>query len=230
MFQLLCAVFIGGGTGSVLRWWLGMKLNPVHHAIPIGTLTANLLGAFVIGAGLAWFNRLTGIDPMWKLLITTGFCGGLTTFSTFSAEVVFLLQQGRVSWALLNVAVNLLGSFAMTAVASGSSRRPPAAKGVINRQKKTRCLAGFYILLTRCLQSDYVCSRRAFGTVSDFELYALTFSQSFETVGLDCREVYEYIFAAIFRSNETESFGLIKPLNVTFNLRHQNYLYMKNRH
>ena len=77
MFQLLCAVFIGGGTGSVLRWWLGMKLNPVHHAIPIGTLTANLLGAFVIGAGLAWFNRLTGIDPMWKLLITTGFCGGL---------------------------------------------------------------------------------------------------------------------------------------------------------
>ena len=94
MFQLLCAVFIGGGTGSVLRWWLGMKLNPVHHAIPIGTLTANLLGAFVIGAGLAWFNRLTGIDPMWKLLITTGFCGGLTTFSTFSAEVVFLLQQG----------------------------------------------------------------------------------------------------------------------------------------
>ncbi|MFS9540599.1 CrcB family protein, partial [Klebsiella pneumoniae] len=55
MFQLLCAVFIGGGTGSVLRWWLGMKLNPVHHAIPIGTLTANLLGAFVIGAGLAWF-------------------------------------------------------------------------------------------------------------------------------------------------------------------------------
>ncbi len=229
MFQLLCAVFIGGGTGSVLRWWLGMKLNPVHHAIPIGTLTANLLGAFVIGAGLAWFNRLTGIDPMWKLLITTGFCGGLTTFSTFSAEVVFLLQQGRVSWALLNVAVNLLGSFAMTAVASGFLRRRPAAKSE-RRQAKKRLLAGFYILLTRCLQSDDVCSRRAFGTVSDFELYALTFSQSFETVGLDCREVYEYIFAAIFRSNETESFGLIKPLNVTFNLRHQNYLYMKNRH
>ncbi|WP_117148707.1 fluoride efflux transporter CrcB, partial [Klebsiella pneumoniae] len=84
---------------------------------PIGTLTANLVGAFLIGAGLAWFNRLTDIDPMWKLLITTGFCGGLTTFSTFSAEVVFLLQQGRVSWALLNVMVNLLGSFAMTAVA-----------------------------------------------------------------------------------------------------------------
>jgi CrcB protein len=117
VLQILLAVFIGGGTGSVLRWLLGMRLNPMHHAIPIGTLTANLLGAFIIGAGLAWFNRMTHIDPMWKLLITTGFCGGLTTFSTFSAEVVFLLQDGRFGWALLNVAINLLGSFAMTAAA-----------------------------------------------------------------------------------------------------------------
>lgn len=117
MAQLLLAVFIGGGTGSVLRWLLSLRLNPAHHAIPVGTLTANLIGAFIIGAGLAWFNRLTHIDPLWKLLITTGFCGGLTTFSTFSAEVVFLLQDGRFGWALLNVAVNLLGSFAMTALA-----------------------------------------------------------------------------------------------------------------
>lgn len=117
MLQILLAVFIGGGTGSVMRWLLGMRLNPLHHAIPLGTLTANLLGAFIIGAGLAWFNRMTHIDPMWKLLITTGFCGGLTTFSTFSAEVVFLMQDGRFGWALMNVAVNLLGSFAMTAAA-----------------------------------------------------------------------------------------------------------------
>jgi len=117
VIQLFFAVFIGGGTGSVLRWFLGMKLNPLHYAIPIGTLTANLAGAFIIGMGLAWFNRMTHIDPLWKLLITTGFCGGLTTFSTFSAEVVFLLQDGRTGWALLNVAVNLLGSFAMTALA-----------------------------------------------------------------------------------------------------------------
>ncbi len=117
MIQLFFAVFIGGGTGSVLRWFLGMKLNPLHHAIPIGTLTANLAGAFIIGMGLAWFNRMTHIDPLWKLLVTTGFCGGLTTFSTFSAEVVFLLQDGRAGWALLNVAVNLLGSFAMMALA-----------------------------------------------------------------------------------------------------------------
>jgi len=117
VIQLFFAVFIGGGTGSVLRWFLGMRLNPLHHAIPIGTLTANLAGAFIIGMGLAWFNRMTHIDPLWKLLITTGFCGGLTTFSTFSAEVVFLLQDGRAGWALLNVAVNLLGSFAMTGLA-----------------------------------------------------------------------------------------------------------------
>ena len=57
------------------------------------------------------------------------------------------------------------------------------------------------MLAVVCLQSDYVCSRRAFGTVSDFELYALTFSQSFKTIGLDCREVYEHVFAAVFRSN-----------------------------
>jgi len=117
VLQLLLAVFIGGGTGSVARWLLSMKLNPVHQIIPLGTLTANLIGAFIIGAGLAWFNRMTHIDPVWKVLITTGFCGGLTTFSTFSAEVVFLLQEGRAGWALLNVAVNLLGSFAMTALA-----------------------------------------------------------------------------------------------------------------
>lgn len=117
MLQLLLAVFIGGGTGSVARWFLSMRFNPMHQVIPLGTLTANLIGAFIIGMGLAWFNRMTHIDPMWKLLITTGFCGGLTTFSTFSAEVVFLLQDGRINWALANIAVNMLGSFAMTALA-----------------------------------------------------------------------------------------------------------------
>lgn len=94
MLQLLLAVFIGGGTGSVARWLLSMRFNPLHQAIPLGTLAANLIGAFIIGMGFAWFSRMTNIDPVWKVLITTGFCGGLTTFSTFSAEVVFLLQEG----------------------------------------------------------------------------------------------------------------------------------------
>jgi len=117
VINIALAVFLGGGLGSIARWLLSLRLNPVHHAIPIGTLTANLIGAFIIGAGLAWFTRLSHIDPMWKLLITTGFCGGLTTFSTFSAEVVFLLQDGRFGWAMLNVVINVLGSFLMTALA-----------------------------------------------------------------------------------------------------------------
>ena len=117
MLQLLLAVFIGGGTASVARWFLSMRFNPLHQAIPMGTLAANLIGAFIIGMGLAWFNRMTHIDPMWKVLITTGFCGGLTTFSTFSAETVFLFQEGRIGWALMNMAINMLGSFAMTGIA-----------------------------------------------------------------------------------------------------------------
>lgn len=115
--NLVLAVFVGGGMGSLARWFLSLRFNPAHHAIPLGTLTANLVGAFIIGAGLAWFNRMPQLDPMWKLLITTGLCGGLTTFSTFSAEVVFLLQEGRYAWAALNLALNLVGSLAMTALA-----------------------------------------------------------------------------------------------------------------
>lgn len=117
MLQLLLAVFIGGGTGSVARWFLSMRFNPLHQAIPMGTLAANLIGAFIIGMGLAWFNRMTHIDPMWKVLITTGFCGGLTTFSTFFCGNGFLFQEGRIGWALMNMAINMLGSFAMTGIA-----------------------------------------------------------------------------------------------------------------
>lgn len=73
MLQLLLAVFIGGGTGSVARWLLSMRFNPLHQAIPLGTLAANLIGAFIIGMGFAWFSRMTNIDPVWKVLITTGF-------------------------------------------------------------------------------------------------------------------------------------------------------------
>ncbi|MBV4413832.1 fluoride efflux transporter CrcB [Enterobacteriaceae bacterium YMB-R22] len=117
MLQMFLAVFIGGGIGSVARWALGLRLNPVYGQLPLGTLAANLIGAFIIGLGLAWFSRMTQLDPMWKLLITTGFCGGLTTFSTFSAETVFLLQEGRLAWAGLNALANMLGAFAMTALA-----------------------------------------------------------------------------------------------------------------
>lgn len=92
MLQLLLAVFIGGGTGSVARWLLSMRFNPLHQAIPLGTLAANLIGAFIIGMGFAWFSRMTNIDPVWKVLITTGFCGGLTTFNIFGRSGVFVTR------------------------------------------------------------------------------------------------------------------------------------------
>lgn len=117
MLSSLLAVFIGGGLGSVLRWAVSLKLNPLHQHIPLGTLTVNLVGGFIIGLALALFTRMTHIDPMWKLLITTGFCGGLTTFSTFSLEVVYLLQDGRLVWAVTNMLLNLAGSLAMTLLA-----------------------------------------------------------------------------------------------------------------
>ncbi|MDN0087806.1 fluoride efflux transporter CrcB [Yersinia nurmii] len=117
MFPTLLAVFIGGGVGSTLRWLISMKLNGLSPNIPIGTLTVNLVGAFIIGLTLALFNRMTHLDPVWKMLITTGFCGGLTTFSTFSLEVVYLLQDSKFIWAGLTILFNLAGSLAMTMLA-----------------------------------------------------------------------------------------------------------------
>ncbi|KKF38082.1 hypothetical protein SY86_00705 [Erwinia tracheiphila] len=101
---------------------------------------------------------------------------------------------------------------------------------LLNKKTKKPAIGAGFKILSDNLNSGNVSSRWAFGTVGDFELYTLTFSQSFETVALDGREVYEHVFATIFRSNETESFGLIKPLNATFDLRHLYYLYMKNGH
>ncbi|CNC87999.1 camphor resistance protein CrcB [Yersinia frederiksenii] len=117
MFNTLLAVFIGGGVGSVARWLVSMKLNSLSSNIPVGTLIVNLAGAFIIGLALALFTRMTHIDPVWKLLITTGFCGGLTTFSTFSVEVVYLIQDGKLAWAAGTVLLNLAGSLAMTMLA-----------------------------------------------------------------------------------------------------------------
>ncbi|CNI21158.1 MULTISPECIES: fluoride efflux transporter CrcB [Yersinia] len=117
MFNTLIAVFIGGGMGSVARWLVSMKLNSLSSNLPVGTLIVNLLGAFIIGLTLALFTRIAHIDPVWKLLITTGFCGGLTTFSTFSVEVVYLIQDGKLAWAAGTILLNLAGSLAMTMLA-----------------------------------------------------------------------------------------------------------------
>ncbi|KLU15721.1 MULTISPECIES: fluoride efflux transporter CrcB [Xenorhabdus] len=117
MMNILFAVFIGGGLGSVLRWLISLRLNSPASPIAVGTLTANCVGAFIIGLGLAYFNKATHLDSVWKFMLTTGFCGGLTTFSTFSAEVVYLLQAGRIGWALFSILVNVISSLLMTVFA-----------------------------------------------------------------------------------------------------------------
>jgi CrcB protein len=114
MWRSFTAVAVGGALGCLFRWYLAIYLNRYFPAIPPGTLAANLIGCYLIGAALAFFASYPSFAPEWRLLLTTGFCGGLTTFSTFSAEVVLLLQSGRSIFALGAVAAHLLGSLAMT--------------------------------------------------------------------------------------------------------------------
>jgi len=120
MWKAIVAVSVGSSLGALLRWWLGTRLNAHFPAIPPGTLAANLIGGYVIGVAIAVFATWPAIAPEWRLFVITGFCGGLTTFSTFSAEVVTLLQQGRMLWACGAAAVHLFGSVTMTLAGIGS--------------------------------------------------------------------------------------------------------------
>jgi CrcB protein len=108
------AVAAGAVFGAWLRWGLAVWLNGLFPALPPGTLIANLAGGYLIGLALGYFAQDSGLPAEWKLLVVTGFLGALTTFSSFSAEVVTLLQQGRPGWALATVSAHVLGSLAMT--------------------------------------------------------------------------------------------------------------------
>ena len=120
MLKSVMAVCVGASLGALLRWWLGSQLNNLFPAIPPGTLAANLVGGYVVGIAIAFFATYSAIAPEWRLLIITGFCGGLTTFSTFSAELVTLLQQGRSLWAFGAAAAHLGGSVLMTLAGIGT--------------------------------------------------------------------------------------------------------------
>lgn len=121
-WKSLLAVAVGGMLGCVLRWFLALVLNRYFPTVPPGTLAANLFGCYVIGVALAVFAANPGLPIEWRLFLTTGFCGGLTTFSTFSAEVVILLQSGRMAWAVGTIAVHLVGSLVMTFAGIASVR------------------------------------------------------------------------------------------------------------
>lgn len=110
----IVAISVGASLGALLRWFLGTKLNALFPSIPPGTLTANLVGGYLVGVAVAYFGSHPSLPPEWRLLIVTGFLGGLTTFSTFSAEVVAQLMAGRMMWALSGIAAHVAGSVAMT--------------------------------------------------------------------------------------------------------------------
>ena len=114
MWRSVVAVCVGGSVGCLLRWVLGMWLNSQTPVVPMGTLAANLIGAYVVGVAVAFFALNKSLEPAWRYLVITGFCGGLTTFSSFSAEVVLLLRQDRVMWALATASLNLFGSLLLT--------------------------------------------------------------------------------------------------------------------
>ena len=107
------AICTGASLGALARWGLGLWLTP-GGLLPWGTLAANLVGGYLIGVAMAAFQAMPQLDPVWRLLLITGFLGGLTTFSSFSAEVVEFLMAGRYGLALLTAGLHVMGSLAMT--------------------------------------------------------------------------------------------------------------------
>ncbi|MEO7953238.1 MAG: fluoride efflux transporter CrcB [Polaromonas sp.] len=108
------AICIGASVGALSRWGLALWLSP-GGVIPWGTLAANLIGGYLIGLCIATFQSMPELDPVWRLMLVTGFLGGLTTFSTFSAEVVIYLMEERYGLAASTALLHVMGSLLMTA-------------------------------------------------------------------------------------------------------------------
>ena len=108
------AVGIGAALGAWLRWWLGIAMNALVPNLPLGTLAANLVGGYLIGVAVEYLSQQGGLPVEMRLFVITGFLGGLTTFSSFSAEAVGLLMGSRYAWAILLISSHLIGSIVMT--------------------------------------------------------------------------------------------------------------------
>jgi len=113
-FLGILAVGAGAAVGAWLRWWLGLLLNPVFPTLPLGTLAANLIGGLLMGFAMAFVSQYESLPLEMRLLVMTGFLGGLTTFSTFSAETVTLLVRDQFGWTVLIVLAHVAGSILMT--------------------------------------------------------------------------------------------------------------------
>lgn len=112
----LMSVGVGAALGAWMRWIVSLWLNPLFPTIPLGTLVVNLGGGYVIGLSIAFFAAQPALPPEWRLFIITGFLGGLTTFSTFSAEVFTLLARQQVGWGIVEIMLHVVGSVGMTAL------------------------------------------------------------------------------------------------------------------
>lgn len=122
LLAALTAVALGAALGAWLRWGLSYWLNPRLEQLPLGTLTANVVGGYLVGIAVAVFAAHPALPPFWRLLLVTGFLGGLTTFSTFSAENVALLGSGAWGGAILHAGLHLVGSLVATAAGIASVR------------------------------------------------------------------------------------------------------------
>lgn len=120
MWLSIVAISGGAACGALLRWYLGMQLNAWFPHLPPGTLVANLAGGYLIGLAIMVLAQFTELAPEWRLFVITGFLGALTTFSTFSAEMVTLLQAGKVLWAITGIAAHVCGSLVMTLAGMGT--------------------------------------------------------------------------------------------------------------
>lgn len=116
------AVGFGAFTGAVARWWLGIVLNPILPPLPLGTLAANLIGGFIMGVALGVFSQFESLPIAWRLALTTGFLGGLTTFSTFSGETVTLFLRQQYAWTAAIIVAHVMGSLLMTLAGIGLVR------------------------------------------------------------------------------------------------------------
>ena len=114
MWLSIIAIFCGAGLGALLRAGFNLAAVSLAATLPLGTFISNMVGGYLIGIAVAFFGNNPSLSPEWKLFIITGFLGGLTTFSSFSAEVVGFMQRGEMTWALGTALLNLFGSLALT--------------------------------------------------------------------------------------------------------------------